>query len=86
MVATVTRLQAAAMRVLYFEADGYYARNDPEHRKASRWYGEAAASRACTGRSSRSASRRSWPATCPAPIFASAVSATASTSTAPVWT
>ena len=27
----------------YFEADGYYARNDPEHRKASGWYGEAAA-------------------------------------------
>ena len=43
MVATVTRLKAAAMTVHYFEADGYYARNDPEHRKASGWYGEAAA-------------------------------------------
>ena len=42
MVATVTRLKAAATTVHYFEADGYYARNDPEHRKASGWYGEAA--------------------------------------------
>ena len=42
MVATVTRLKAAAMTVHYFEADGYYARNDPEHRKASCWHGEAA--------------------------------------------
>ena len=43
MVATVTRLNAAATTVHYFEADGYYARNDPEHRKASGWYGETAA-------------------------------------------
>ena len=43
MVATVTRLKAAATTVHYFEADGYYAKNDPEHRKASRWHGEAAA-------------------------------------------
>ena len=43
MVATVTRLKAAAMTVHYFEADGYYAKNDPEHRKASSWHGEAAA-------------------------------------------
>ena len=39
MVATVTRLSEAASTVHYFEADGYYARNDPEHRKASLWYG-----------------------------------------------
>ena len=43
MVATVTRLKPAAMTVHYFEVDGYYAKNDPEHRKASRWHGEAAA-------------------------------------------
>ena len=42
MVATVTRLKAAATTVHYFEADGYYAKGDPEHRKASGWYGEAA--------------------------------------------
>ena len=43
MVATVTRLKAAATTVHYFEVDGYYAKNNPEHRKASRWHGEAAA-------------------------------------------
>ena len=44
MVATVTRLKAAATTVHYFEADGYYAKGDSEHRKASGWYGEAAVS------------------------------------------
>ena len=43
MVATVTRLKAAATTVHYFEAGGYYAKGDPEHRKASGWHGEAAA-------------------------------------------
>ena len=43
MVATVTRLNAAATTVHYFEVDGYYAKNDAEHRKASCWHGEAAA-------------------------------------------
>ena len=43
MVATVTRLKAAATTVHYFEADGYYARDAPEHRKASGWLGEGAA-------------------------------------------
>ena len=42
MVASVKRLRQAAATVEYFEADGYYARGDPEHRKASRWYGEGA--------------------------------------------
>ena len=50
MVATVTRLKAAATTVHYFEVDGYYARNDPEHRKASRWHGEAAALLGLQGR------------------------------------
>ena len=40
MVATVTRLSAAASTVHYFEADGYYARGDPEHRRASAWHGQ----------------------------------------------
>ena len=43
MVATVTRLSEAASTVHYFETDGYYAKNDPEHRKASRWYGKGIA-------------------------------------------
>ncbi len=40
MAATVTRLSETASTVHYFETDGYYAKNDPEHRKASRWYGK----------------------------------------------
>ena len=48
MVATVTRLKAAATTVHYFEADGYYAKNDPDHRKASRWHGATAST--STGR------------------------------------
>ncbi len=42
MVASVKRLRIAAATVEYFEADGYYARGDPEHRKASGWYGAGA--------------------------------------------
>ena len=42
MVATVTALGAAQSTVHYFERDGYYARNDPEHRRASFWHGRAA--------------------------------------------
>ncbi|MDE0417755.1 MAG: relaxase domain-containing protein [bacterium] len=43
MVATVTRLSEAASTVHYFETDGYYAKNDAEHRKASRWHGAGVA-------------------------------------------
>ena len=43
MVATVTSLTSAAVTTRYFERDGYYAKADPEHRKASRWHGEGAA-------------------------------------------
>ena len=43
MVATVTRLSEAASTVHYFETDGYYAKNDKEHRKASRWHGKGVA-------------------------------------------
>ncbi|MCY4550408.1 MAG: relaxase domain-containing protein, partial [Defluviicoccus sp.] len=42
MVATVFELRSSAMAVSYFERDGYYAKNDPEHRQASFWHGEAA--------------------------------------------
>ena len=42
MVATVFELKSSAMAVSYFERDGYYARNDPEHRQASFWHGAAA--------------------------------------------
>ncbi len=42
MVATFVELNSSAVTVSYFERDGYYARNDPEHRQASFWHGEAA--------------------------------------------
>ncbi len=43
MVATVTSLSSAAVTTRYFERDGYYAKSDPEHRRASRWHGRGAA-------------------------------------------
>ena len=42
MVATISELGSTATAVAYYEADGYYAKNDPEHRRASFWHGEAA--------------------------------------------
>ena len=42
MVATVIALGSAQSRVGYFEADGYYAKDDPEHRRASAWHGGGA--------------------------------------------
>ena len=42
MVATVTPIGAAQSTVKYFEEDGYYAKNDPEHRRASGWHGDGA--------------------------------------------
>ena len=42
MVATVFELRSSAVSVSYYERDGYYAKNDPEHRQASFWYGAAA--------------------------------------------
>ena len=42
MTATVVVVRSSAKAVIYYERDGYYARNDPEHRQASFWYGDAA--------------------------------------------
>ena len=42
MVATFFELGSSAVTVSYFERDGYYAKNDPEHRQASFWHGTAA--------------------------------------------
>ena len=42
MVATVFELRSSAVAVSYYERDGYYAKNDPEHRLASFWHGAAA--------------------------------------------
>ena len=51
MVAKVNRLGSSAASVRYFEQEGgYYARNDPEHRRASRWHGAGAAALGLRGR------------------------------------
>ena len=42
MTATVVVVRSSGKAVIYYERDGYYARNDPEHRQASFWYGGAA--------------------------------------------
>ena len=42
MTATVVVVRSSAKAVIYYERDAYYARNDPEHRQASFWYGDAA--------------------------------------------
>ena len=43
MVASLSDLGSAATTVAYFESEGYYAKNDPRHRRASFWHGEGAA-------------------------------------------
>ena len=42
MVAKVTALKSSAAALSYYEKDGYYAKDDPEHRDASFWHGGAA--------------------------------------------
>ena len=42
MVATVVELKSSALAVSYYEKDGYYAKDSPEHREASFWQGAAA--------------------------------------------
>ena len=43
MVASLSDLGSTTMTVAYFEHEGYYAKNDPRHRRASFWHGEGAA-------------------------------------------
>lgn len=42
MIASFSSLGYASATTSYFEKDGYYARDDPEHRQASFWYGRGA--------------------------------------------
>ena len=42
MVASIGAIASAAQGVSYYEKDGYYARDDPEHREASAWAGKGA--------------------------------------------
>ena len=43
MVASIGAIASAAQGVSYYERDGYYAKDDPAHREASRWTGRGAA-------------------------------------------
>ena len=42
MVVSIGAVSSAAQGVSYFERDGYYSRNDPEHLEASAWAGKGA--------------------------------------------
>ena len=42
MVVSIGAVASAAQGVSYFERDGYYARDDPEHLRASAWAGKGA--------------------------------------------
>ena len=42
MVASIGALASAAQGASYYERDGYYAKDDPEHRAASAWAGKGA--------------------------------------------
>ena len=42
MVVSIGAVASAAQGVSYFERDGYYSRNDPEHLEASAWAGKGA--------------------------------------------
>ena len=42
MVAGLKDLSSTTMTVEYFAEEGYYAKNDPRHRRASFWHGGAA--------------------------------------------
>ena len=42
MVASIGAIASAAQGVSYYEKDGYYARDDAEHREASAWAGKGA--------------------------------------------
>ena len=42
MVASISKIASPAQGVGYFEKDGYYAKDDGAHRKASAWAGKGA--------------------------------------------
>jgi len=43
MVASIGAVAAPSQGAHYYERDGYYAKDDPEHRQASAWAGRGAA-------------------------------------------
>ena len=42
MVASIGKIASPAQGVTYYERDGYYAKDDPEHKAASAWAGKGA--------------------------------------------
>ena len=42
MVASIGAVAAPGQGVSYYERDGYYAKDDPDHRAASAWAGKGA--------------------------------------------
>ena len=42
MVASIGKIASPSQGASYYERDGYYAKDDPEHREASRWAGKGA--------------------------------------------
>ncbi|MCY4431117.1 MAG: relaxase domain-containing protein, partial [Rhodospirillales bacterium] len=42
MVASIGQITSPAQGASYYARDGYYARDDPAHREASRWAGKGA--------------------------------------------
>ena len=49
MVASIGKIASPAQGASYYERDGYYAKDDPEHREASRWAGKGAESLGLAG-------------------------------------
>ena len=49
MVASIGAVAAPAQGASYYEKDGYYAKDDPEHREASGWAGKGAEELGLTG-------------------------------------
>ena len=43
MVASIGAVASPSQGASYYERDGYYAKDDPEHRTASAWAGRGAA-------------------------------------------
>ena len=49
MVASIGIVASPAQGASYYEKDGYYAKDDPAHREASRWAGKGAEALGLTG-------------------------------------
>ena len=64
MVVSIGTISSAAQGVSYFERDGYYAKDDPQHREVSAWAGKGAEALGLSGPSMPTRSGTSWKARC----------------------